>query len=137
MGRYVALLRGINVGGNNLIKMMALKACFEAQGFRDVATYPGADVDGHVDRPLIGGTFAVPRSVGVADDVAGRSDADQPGRDREHRLDPAPHLGAVRRFDFEGGRGVGHRRLIDRGDLGGIGDARHADLALGRPPIGL
>ena len=39
MGRYVALLRGINVGGNNLIKMMALKACFEAQGFRDVATY--------------------------------------------------------------------------------------------------
>ena len=39
MGRYVALLRGINVGGNNLIKMAALKACFEAQGFRDVATY--------------------------------------------------------------------------------------------------
>ncbi|SRR6266700_2899610 len=39
MGRYVALLRGINVGGNNLIKMPALKACFEAQGLRDVATY--------------------------------------------------------------------------------------------------
>src|SRR5215831_1845373 len=39
MGRYVALLRGINVGGNNLIKMAALKACFEAQGFRDVVTY--------------------------------------------------------------------------------------------------
>jgi uncharacterized protein (DUF1697 family) len=39
MGRYVALLRGINVGGNNLIKMAALKACFEAQGFHDVATY--------------------------------------------------------------------------------------------------
>lgn len=39
MGRYVALLRGINVGGNNLIKMVALKTCFEAQGFRDVATY--------------------------------------------------------------------------------------------------
>ena len=36
---YVALLRGINVGGNNLIKMVALRACFEAQGFRDVATY--------------------------------------------------------------------------------------------------
>ena len=36
---YVALLRGINVGGSNLIKMPALKACFEAQGFRDVATY--------------------------------------------------------------------------------------------------
>ena len=36
---YVALLRGINVGGNNLIKMPALKACFEAEGLRDVSTY--------------------------------------------------------------------------------------------------
>jgi uncharacterized protein (DUF1697 family) len=36
---YVALLRGINVGGNNLIKMPALKACFEAQGFGNIATY--------------------------------------------------------------------------------------------------
>jgi uncharacterized protein (DUF1697 family) len=36
---YVALLRGINVGGNNLIKMPALKACFEAQDLRDVSTY--------------------------------------------------------------------------------------------------
>ena len=39
MPRYVALLRGINVGGNNLIKMTALKACFEEQGFADVVTY--------------------------------------------------------------------------------------------------
>ena len=39
MSRYVALLRGINVGGKNLIKMPALKACFEANGFEDVATY--------------------------------------------------------------------------------------------------
>lgn len=39
MNLYVALLRGINVGGNNLIRMPALKACFEAQGLRDVATY--------------------------------------------------------------------------------------------------
>jgi uncharacterized protein (DUF1697 family) len=37
--RYVALIRGINVGGNNLIKMAALKTCFEAQGLQDVATY--------------------------------------------------------------------------------------------------
>ena len=36
---YVALLRGINVGGSNLIRMPALKACFEAQGLHDVATY--------------------------------------------------------------------------------------------------
>jgi uncharacterized protein (DUF1697 family) len=39
MPRYVALLRGINVGGKNLIRMPALKACFEANGFNDVATY--------------------------------------------------------------------------------------------------
>ena len=39
MPGYVALLRGINVGGKNLIKMPALKACFEADGFEDVATY--------------------------------------------------------------------------------------------------
>jgi uncharacterized protein (DUF1697 family) len=39
MGRYVALLRGINVGGNNVIRMSALEACFEKQGFTDVATY--------------------------------------------------------------------------------------------------
>ena len=39
MSRYVALLRGINVGGKNLIKMPALKACFEANAFEDVVTY--------------------------------------------------------------------------------------------------
>jgi uncharacterized protein (DUF1697 family) len=39
MSRYVALLRGINVGGNNLIKMTELKACFERQGFEGVVTY--------------------------------------------------------------------------------------------------
>lgn len=37
--RYVALLRGINVGGNNIIKMTALKASFEALGFGNVVTY--------------------------------------------------------------------------------------------------
>jgi len=37
--RCVALLRGINVGGNNLIKMAALKATFEGMGFEEVTTY--------------------------------------------------------------------------------------------------
>ncbi|MFT3914912.1 MAG: DUF1697 domain-containing protein [Anaeromyxobacteraceae bacterium] len=37
--RFVALLRGINVGGRNLIRMTALKACFEAQGFGRVETF--------------------------------------------------------------------------------------------------
>jgi uncharacterized protein (DUF1697 family) len=39
MTRYVALLRGINVGGNNLIKMVELKLCFEELGFSGVSTY--------------------------------------------------------------------------------------------------
>jgi len=37
--QYLALLRGINVGGNNIIKMADLKACFEDMGFTDVGTY--------------------------------------------------------------------------------------------------
>ena len=36
---WLALLRGINVGGRNVIRMAELRACFEAEGFRDVATY--------------------------------------------------------------------------------------------------
>jgi uncharacterized protein (DUF1697 family) len=37
--RYLALLRGINVGGGNIVKMADLKGCFEAMGFAAVATY--------------------------------------------------------------------------------------------------
>lgn len=37
--RYVALLRGINVGGKNLIKMKELAARFADAGFGDVVTY--------------------------------------------------------------------------------------------------
>jgi uncharacterized protein (DUF1697 family) len=37
--QYVALLRGINVGGNNVIKMSDLKRCFEELGLANVATY--------------------------------------------------------------------------------------------------
>lgn len=37
--RYIALLRGINVGGNNIVAMPQLKACFESLGFSDVSTY--------------------------------------------------------------------------------------------------
>jgi len=37
--RYVALLRGINVGGKNIIKMTDLRASFEAMGLTEVETY--------------------------------------------------------------------------------------------------
>ncbi|MDR0517236.1 MAG: DUF1697 domain-containing protein [Fibromonadaceae bacterium] len=37
--KYLALLRGINVGGNNIIKMNELKILFEELKFSDVRTY--------------------------------------------------------------------------------------------------
>ncbi len=37
--RYLALLRGINVGGRNLIARDALRRCFEDLGFGNVRTY--------------------------------------------------------------------------------------------------
>lgn len=36
---YIALLRGINVGGNNKVSMPELKAAFEKQGFKNILTY--------------------------------------------------------------------------------------------------
>ena len=37
--RFIALLRGINVGGKNRVAMSELKLCFEEAGFRNVSTY--------------------------------------------------------------------------------------------------
>ena len=37
--RYLALLRGINVGGRNIVKMAELRAAFEETGFTEVTTY--------------------------------------------------------------------------------------------------
>lgn len=39
MGRYVALLRGVNVGGKNRVPMAELNELFETHGFREVKTY--------------------------------------------------------------------------------------------------
>ena len=36
---FVALLRGVNVGGKNMVSMASLKASFEAMGFEGVTTY--------------------------------------------------------------------------------------------------
>lgn len=36
---YVALLRGVNVGGKNMISMSSVKGSFERMGFREVSTY--------------------------------------------------------------------------------------------------
>jgi uncharacterized protein (DUF1697 family) len=37
--RYVALLRGINVGGKSLVRMADLKGCVEELGYEDVSTF--------------------------------------------------------------------------------------------------
>ena len=39
MNKQIALLRGINVGGKNSIRMAGLKALFESLGLTDVVTY--------------------------------------------------------------------------------------------------
>lgn len=39
MGKYIALLRGINVGGKNKVSMRELKEILEHNGFYDVVTY--------------------------------------------------------------------------------------------------
>jgi uncharacterized protein (DUF1697 family) len=73
---YVALLRGINVGGKNLIRMPALKTCFEANGFEDVTTYiqsgnvlftepatPAAELTRRIEAMLAGAFDYVPTVV--------------------------------------------------------------------------
>ncbi|PIR86392.1 hypothetical protein COU13_01215, partial [Candidatus Kaiserbacteria bacterium CG10_big_fil_rev_8_21_14_0_10_43_70] len=37
--KYVALLRGINVGGNRKVEMQRLKKSFEKMGYENVSTY--------------------------------------------------------------------------------------------------
>lgn len=39
MAKYVALLRGINVGGNNRVPMAELRVVCESLGYQDVQTY--------------------------------------------------------------------------------------------------
>jgi uncharacterized protein (DUF1697 family) len=39
MKGYVILLRGINVGGKNIVPMVSLKNCLEELGFANVSTY--------------------------------------------------------------------------------------------------
>lgn len=52
MPQYVALLRGINVGGNNIIKMTDLAACFQELGFEGVRTYiQSGNVLFHANQP--------------------------------------------------------------------------------------
>jgi uncharacterized protein (DUF1697 family) len=76
MTRYIALLRGVNVGGNNKISMPELKAAFTAAGLLSVRTYINsgnvffdsaldeATVQGLCER-TIANTFGLNISVGI------------------------------------------------------------------------
>ena len=77
--RYVALLRGINVGGKTLIKMGELKTCVEALGLDSVSTYiasgnvlfeseeaDGAELETKIER-AVEQRFGLPVKVVVLD----------------------------------------------------------------------
>lgn len=58
MKKYVALLRGINVGGNHKVEMQKLKTVFEKLGFADVSTYINS---GNV----LFGSRAIPKALDI------------------------------------------------------------------------
>jgi uncharacterized protein (DUF1697 family) len=64
MATYIALLRGINVTGHNIIRMEDLRASFAALGFQQVKTYvqsgnvifqavKGANLSGKIERKIL------------------------------------------------------------------------------------
>lgn len=83
--KYVALLRGINVGGKTPIKMADLKQCFEKLGFKNVRTYINSgNVLFEYDKQSTAGlskmieqaieaTFSVPIRVVVIDEPSYRT----------------------------------------------------------------
>lgn len=118
MARYVALLRGINVGGKNLVKMTALKACFEEHEFRDVVTYiqsgnvvftasgANAAIVTRVEAALVG-TFGFPIPVVIKSqkdlqqivDGAPKGFGSAPAKYRYDVLFLKPHLSAKHALD--------------------------------------
>ncbi|MGQ0542428.1 MAG: DUF1697 domain-containing protein [Blastocatellia bacterium] len=69
--RYVALPRGINVTGSNMIKMTELKAAFESLGFDNVNTYINS---GNVafDSKKITEAVIVKKIARVVEELAGK-----------------------------------------------------------------
>jgi uncharacterized protein (DUF1697 family) len=61
---YVALLRGINVGGNNPVKMTQLRAAFETAGMSRVRTYINSgNVIFETERPRMGLADTIEQAV--------------------------------------------------------------------------
>lgn len=84
MGQYVALLRGINVGGKNKVPMAELREAFDAHGFADVQTYiasgnvlfetsdPAKELESRIEA-LLQRRFGLPIVVAVRSERALRS----------------------------------------------------------------
>ena len=66
MGSYIALIRGINVGGKNSLPMKELVALFQSLGYKNVQTYiqsgnivfqnprkPGAKDSGNIEKAIL------------------------------------------------------------------------------------
>lgn len=122
---YLALLRGINVGGAKTIAMADLRACFEAMGFSDVQTYiqsgnvlfSGAGnstkLEAHIERTLAARFAYDLRVVVITHETLARYDVvflKQP-------LTPAAALQAVETRDgvdqvYTGQHGLYFQRLI-------------------------
>ncbi len=69
--RYVALLRGINLGGNTMIRMSDLQSAFEELGFKNVVTYINS---GNLafDAPKIAETRLVSKIGKAVENMAGK-----------------------------------------------------------------
>src|SRR5690606_17309189 len=112
------------------------------EGVADAA--PGAvarEVDRGFDRVAVGLPGLPRRCVGIADDgfVLLRHQPWQAGA--KHRVDPPGHVGGLDRCGLEADAGVGHVRVVDRGDRAGVGRGGCADMHRGagqvwirRPP---
>ncbi|MES2437127.1 MAG: DUF1697 domain-containing protein [Patescibacteria group bacterium] len=61
--KYVALLRGINVGGNNKVEMSRLKKLFESMGYTNVLTYINS---GNIIFETKGTTEALAKTIDAA-----------------------------------------------------------------------
>src|SRR6478735_11142754 len=98
--RHASLLRGINVGGHNLVSMARLRALYETLGCEDVTTYlqSGNVVFRHARNPASVGRGverAIKRELGLDIRVLDRSHADLAaviGADPFPGADPSRHL---------------------------------------------
>jgi len=101
MSTHVALLRGINVGGRNAVRMPDLVECFREAGYDDVRTHlqsgnvlfspapdeprgPGPELEPVLDRVLAKRFgFAIPTVVRTRDELAATVEAAPPGHGSE------------------------------------------------------